>query len=111
MDYQQLVDLSPKLRSFTAAAYSVLAALDPALKPGQAVVYLAVHHHGDLMVHAAEGYRNTSASDVAQLVGLDPSTVARRLAALARRGLLARLPLGARRIGYRPLAEAESWLS
>ena len=114
MDREEMLALAGKLRSLTAAAYALLSSPDQPYaltKPGAALVFLTVHHHGDLMLHSPAGYRNTSASDVAQLTGLHESTVARHLAELARRGQLVRVELGPRRVGYRPRAWAESWVT
>jgi DNA-binding transcriptional ArsR family regulator len=113
VNHDHLLLLSRRLRSFTAVAFVELAKPSNVgvMKSGAIVTYLAVHHHGDLMLHDPAGYRHASPADVAQLTGLHESTVGEHLAALARRGLLVRIAISVRRVGYRPVAQAEEWLA
>jgi DNA-binding MarR family transcriptional regulator len=113
VDRREHLVLSRRLRSLTSVAFIVLSERRRAgsVGTGEALTFLAVHQHADLMLRKPHGYSYTTPTDVAQLTGLDEKTVCSHLARLARQGLLIRRTVGARRVGYRPPTAAERWLT
>ncbi|MEU3455598.1 hypothetical protein ABZ671_18655 [Micromonospora sp. NPDC006766] len=109
MTPEQLEQLARRLRTFTAGAFVVLAKSE-SIKPTRQLVYLTVHQHADLMLRHPDGYRYTTAGDVAALIVLDRSTVSGHLAALSRTGVIARVDTNGREVGYRPLPEMAAWV-
>ncbi|XTZ13909.1 hypothetical protein ACQSSU_20645 [Micromonospora echinospora] len=109
MTPEQLHDLTRRLRTFTAGAFATLCRSEN-MKPTRQFVYLGLHHHADLMLRHPDGYRHTTAADVASLIALHKSTVSGHLAALARIGAIARVDTGRRDVGYRPLPEMARWV-
>ncbi|WP_018788924.1 hypothetical protein [Micromonospora sp. CNB394] len=61
-----------------------------------------MHQHAGLMLRHPDGYRHSTAGDVAMFVVLDRSTVSEHLAALTRSDVIARVNTDGREVGYRP---------